>query len=1038
MSFDNSRFTFSPWNDYFGVVMQQGRVQLDSDWNELLAELTRRIQAGTMDILGLSGVPSTTPYAFAINAFLDASALPHITIGAGRIYVDGLLAENHGASGSAQWDPALAEWSGTPQIPGAAELVVDFTQQPYLPGATLPPAGAVPPGKGPFIAYLDVWQRAVTYLGDPNLVEKAVGVDTTGRLQTVWQVKLLDVSSIGGVVCSTPDSAIAPWQDLIQPSASLLTTGLVPSTSSGPCALGPTTGYTGLENQFYRVEIHQPGVALQPPQSGGAAPPPPATFKWSRDNASVSTAVTAISAVTNSANKTASQLMVQSMGRDQVLGFNPGDWIEITDDFQELNGQAGELHQIDSINPAAKAITLDSAVSATSFPVDSTGQTNASRHTRIQRWDQAGTVYQSDGVTVWVDLDSAGSAGIPVPPSGAAVVLENGITVAFSLTQPGGSLGAQYTPTFETGDYWNFAARTADGSVEALVAAPPLGIHHHYCRLGVVNFNATPPQVGDCRQVFPALANPALHVTGVFLGSGAQLQNDGTYSIKQLSNGINIVCDAPVDPAIITQPTTQTQLAAAWNATTAYTPGQAVTSGGNYYICLAANTNQTPPSAAFWAIAQFNSRICFVTVELPVPATPPAGGYNPLILSSTVSVGPSTTINWTPTLAAQTALANQVLPTAPPVLAHLTLKGNCIWAQGNPNVYLNGATTGVLTGAAGSQRTTGLQLPSGDGRGSADFDMWFWLVSQPPITLSPSVPNVFPAQLVGTSSAPQSITLTFSGTIPAAPLTITSIAGSPEFTQTNTYTAPLAAGASCTINITFTPAGTGVRTGQITITESASSSPIVILLTGTGIAPQIASSTSGLTFIQTVATTSAPQTVTLTNTGSAPLTISGISISIITAGATDYSQTSNCLPGGSGTWQPRQSCAISVQFTPAAAGSRLALLIISHNAAGSPLAIPLTGTGTTPVKVIEVKSTIEVKARDLVKSTDTVKTGDIVKAVETVRAELGTPANVPATGAAGEAATKSAFISPQERPPVGPQTAPPTDDEPPKEGPKQE
>ena len=46
--------------------MQQGRVHLDSDWNELLAEFTRRIHAGTLDIVGLSGVPSTTPGAFQI------------------------------------------------------------------------------------------------------------------------------------------------------------------------------------------------------------------------------------------------------------------------------------------------------------------------------------------------------------------------------------------------------------------------------------------------------------------------------------------------------------------------------------------------------------------------------------------------------------------------------------------------------------------------------------------------------------------------------------------------------------------------------------------------------------------------------------------------------------------------------------------------------------------------------------------------------------------------------------------------------------
>ena len=51
MSFDISRFIFDPWNDYCGVVMEQGRVQLDSDWNEWLAELNRRIRAGALHLV---------------------------------------------------------------------------------------------------------------------------------------------------------------------------------------------------------------------------------------------------------------------------------------------------------------------------------------------------------------------------------------------------------------------------------------------------------------------------------------------------------------------------------------------------------------------------------------------------------------------------------------------------------------------------------------------------------------------------------------------------------------------------------------------------------------------------------------------------------------------------------------------------------------------------------------------------------------------------------------------------------------------------
>ena len=71
------------------------------------------------------------------------------------------------------------------------------------------------------------------------------------------------------------------WSALIAPSTGVLTTGTFEvAPVDDPCELPPTGGYRGLENQLYRVEIHDPG------QPGGAA-----TFKWSRENASVGSRV---------------------------------------------------------------------------------------------------------------------------------------------------------------------------------------------------------------------------------------------------------------------------------------------------------------------------------------------------------------------------------------------------------------------------------------------------------------------------------------------------------------------------------------------------------------------------------------------------------------------------------------------------------------------------------------------------------------------------------------------------------------------------
>jgi hypothetical protein len=1039
MTFDISRNTFNAWNDYLGVVMQQGRVHLDSDWNELLAEFTRRIHAGTLDVVGLSGVPSTTPGAFQILVTpADSSGAIHVTIGVGRMYVDGILAENHGSPGAPQWDPTLADFSGSAATP------LDYTAQPYVLGCTLPAAKT-----GPYLVYLDVWQRDVSYLQDPNLVDQAAGIDTTGRLQTVWQVKLLDVSAFpGGFAGSTPDSALwsgstaiasGPiWQALTQGSPSLLTNG-------------PATGYAGQENQLYRVELHQGGSAalgttLPQTYASGMA-----TFKWSRENASVATAVTAISSVTNSLGAAASQLNVVSLGRDQVLGFNVGDWIEITDDYLELNGtsasmgsasslQPGELHQIDSINAAALNITLDSPVGAGNFPLTG-GLTDPTRHTRIRRWDQKGTVYLADGQTAWATLPGSPN-GIPVPPPGTSLILENGITVAFDLSAPG---------TFQSGDYWTFAARTADGSVAPLTRAPTAGIDHHISRLAILDFTASPPSVTDCRTVFQSLANPSIHVTGLGPPNGVQLAGGGTLSVQDMNQGIIIYFDSPIDPAILTKTV---------------------------------------------------APICFITVQLPDAS---GGWLNPVILAGGVTVDPSIprSITWTPAAGVQAALLAQVTPTSS-VPARLTLKGDSIWASGGPPfIYLNGADLA-------------------DGRAYADFDLWFWLNSQPPVALSASS-LTFGSQTVGTSSAAVPVTLTNNS---AGQLTFPGTGISPsgpnaaDFSVTNTCGTGIAAGANCAINVVFSPTSIApflpTRTATISIAESIDANPLVVTLTGTALAPWLLATPGSLTFPATIVGQTSTLTATLSNAGTSPLSISIITITgtapaapaalaarafkvadakvveakvtdakisdtkvtevkvtdkiadtkvtdakitdtkvtevkvtdkiadtkvtdakitdtkvtevkvtdkivdtkvsdviVIPPGSTpapgDFGQTSNCVPPGGGTLQPGQACTITVSFTPSATGVRTAFLQITHNAAGSVNSISMTGSGILQTKLREVKIT-DIKTFDGVVS----KISDSVLSVKPAVTHAAEPAGV------AESPALKSFITPQERPAMEP------------------
>jgi uncharacterized protein DUF6519/carboxypeptidase family protein/parallel beta helix pectate lyase-like protein len=451
MGGDYTRWTFNPARDYSELFKQQGRVDLDADWNEFVEIVNRRWRAETMDIIGRAVVPSfTTPDAFQIIP----AGPGQFTIGVGRMYVDGLLAECHGVS-PLVYDATLGEVNGSAPVP--------FNQQPYFPNPTPPPST----GPAVDLIYLDVWQREVTALQDPAIREKALGgPDTTTRMQTVWQVKILP--NVGAHSCG---DQIGAWDTLTAPSAGRLTTStVVAAPSPNPCILSPTGGYRGLENRLYRVEVHVAGTV------GGANP---AKFKWSRDNASVVSAVNSISAP----GGPNSVLKLASLGRDRVLRFSSGDWVEVLDDNSELAGQAGFLTQVTAPpDEANRTITVQPPIPAALFD-----PSNVERHTRVRRWDQRNTGPGSNvnATTGLIDVTST------------AQDIEDGIQVTFSDDPSGGQL--------HVGDYWIFAARTVDGSVEALQKTPPQGILHHYARLGFMTWAAGGAGTfgPDCRQFWP-------------------------------------------------------------------------------------------------------------------------------------------------------------------------------------------------------------------------------------------------------------------------------------------------------------------------------------------------------------------------------------------------------------------------------------------------------------------------------------------------------------------------------------------------------
>jgi hypothetical protein len=150
----------------------------------------------------------------------------------------------------------------------------------------------------------------------------------------------------------------------------------------------------------------------------------------------------------------------------------------------------------------------------------------------------------------------------------------------------------------------------------------------------------------------------------------------------------------------------------------------------------------------------------------------------------------------------------------------------------------------------------------------------------------------------------------------------------------------LAAGASCTVQVSFLPLDTGTLTGTLSIASSATTLPLTVLLTGVGVQSHLQISPASLNFGSVAVGAPVTQSFTLANTGTTSITKVGTAI---TAGATDYAIVAPC---GVATLAAGTSCSVTVTFTPAAVGSRPGTLTVTSSDINSPAAVALSGTGS--------------------------------------------------------------------------------------------
>lgn len=523
MKGDFTRFTFNPRKHYSSVRMQQGRVQLDADWNEEEDIRLHHERTINLDTFGACGAPIEHA-GFGIKYVEEKD---DFLISRGRYYIDGILCEN--------------------------ECDVYYSDQPHF----WPQESVKDLPEGYYLAYLDVWERSITSIEDPGIREVALGgPDTTTRTKIIWQVRLellsrpvddvdtedIDLRDAAAKSCACfGQGQRAHMAARIKREADL-------NESRYPCIVSRKAGYSNLENSLYRVEIHDAGRV-------GTA-----TFKWSRDNGCTVRAIDKIQGNT---------ITISDPGRNCGQVFRPGQFVEITDENRELMGQIGVFARIKSVNDLTLSLEeLDAELSEEAFPLH--------QRPKVCLWDSRPVPISQKGD--WIKIEqiidentfkianigkdalkffapgeqveitneylerqscyiSAGVKSLAESVEGIFLTLTD-IEGNLKLTEQDFSLGnnpkvRHWDPEkewielengieisfekedeYQKGDYWLIQSRAATGQVEwpcdnkgEPEFVPRLGIEHHYAKIANLERDESGWKLHELRLLFPGLPN---------------------------------------------------------------------------------------------------------------------------------------------------------------------------------------------------------------------------------------------------------------------------------------------------------------------------------------------------------------------------------------------------------------------------------------------------------------------------------------------------------------------------------------------------
>ena len=459
---DVTRDTFDTRKRFARVLMQQGRVLVDADWNEQTSIVLHYLRSLTADILGASA--GNTPTSFEIGTSATDWNFP---IAAGTYYVDGFRC---------RLDDRTSYLGQTDFPRSVADKAVESL------------------GPGNYLVYLDVWERHVTSLEDGEIREVALGgPDTATRAQVVSQIRVWPEAGVPTLTAGNETDECEEFlrDELVERGRVRLRATVGGSAPTTPCIIGPQARYRGTENQLYRVEIHRGGATwngVRDPNgkpAGNAATS--ATIKWSRDNASVMFPVRRLRD---------GRVRLTTLGPDERRGIHENDWVEIVD--TTAPGVAGPLWQVDTVNRDDMEVTLKKPHGATlpTFPDEE------AKRLALRRWDHTG---EYEGAVLLIEGDDDAEE--------SWIELEDGIRVQFQPPQ-----AADPAHTYSAGDYWLIPARVEGGTVlwptevdaaghRVPLFRPANGVEHHYAPLAIVTRAAGVAVAHDVRRVFDKLTS---------------------------------------------------------------------------------------------------------------------------------------------------------------------------------------------------------------------------------------------------------------------------------------------------------------------------------------------------------------------------------------------------------------------------------------------------------------------------------------------------------------------------------------------------